>query len=172
MTDQTPGREQEIRARAEAEHLTPAPWKVEYEQCDCSDGLCRHGEYVTGVSTPDLTPVAAERLARSGEKPRDYDFHRSDIGDFSGDDWELMVHAREDIPWLLARVAELEADRDAAVAAAVRRALEDMAARLRRTPRDHRDYPAVLTGARHIEEYLRDSVASPACEQGEGQQTA
>lgn len=106
----------EIATRAASEDLTPGPWRLDREQCDCSDGYCHHGEYVTGVITPVPTGIAAERLARTGEQPRDYDFHRSEIGDFTDADWELMVHAREDVPALIAeirrltdRVAELEA---------------------------------------------------------------
>lgn len=113
----SPQRETEIRERAESETLTPGPWCLEYEQCDCSDGYCRHGAYVAAVATPEPTPVAAERLARAGEEPRDYDFSRTDMGDFSSADWELMAHAREDVPALLAELAAVRAERDEARAA-------------------------------------------------------
>src|ERR1051325_9792234 len=109
----------EIEARAASECLTPGPWTLDREQCDCSDGYCHHGAYITGVVTPVPTEIAAERCQRTGEQPRDYDFHRSEIGDFTEADWELMVHAREDVPALLAevcrlpdRVAELEEQMD------------------------------------------------------------
>ncbi|MFE0794685.1 hypothetical protein [Streptomyces mutabilis] len=110
----SPERETEIADRAEREHLTPGPWRLEYEQCDCSDGYCHHGAYVAAVATPEPTPIAAERLARSGEDPRDYDFSRTDLGDFSAADWELMAHAREDVPALLAELAAVRAERDQA----------------------------------------------------------
>jgi hypothetical protein len=110
----SPQRETEIRERAESAHLTPGPWRLEYEQCDCSDGYCHHGAYVAAVATPEPTPVAAERLARAGEEPRDYDFSRTDMGDFSAADWELMAHARADVPALLAELAAVRAERDKA----------------------------------------------------------
>ena len=104
----------EIEARVNDEHLTPGPWTLDRESCDCSDGYCRHGAYVTGVVTPVPTEIAAERLARTGEQPRDYDFHRSDIGDFTDADWELMAHARTDVPALVAEVRRLTAELDRA----------------------------------------------------------
>lgn len=115
MTDQhTPARTgltaerlDEITARANAEHLTPGPWTLDRESCDCSDGYCSHGAYVTGVVTPVPTEIAADRCKRTGEQPRDYDFHRSEIGDFTDADWELMAHAREDVPALLAEIRRL-----------------------------------------------------------------
>jgi hypothetical protein len=118
MTDRLTDQQlDEIEARATSEHLTPGPWRPEYEQCDCSDGYCHHGAYVAAVSAPTPTEIAAERCKRTGEQPRDYDFSRTEMGDFSGPDWELMAHAREDVPVLLdevrrlrAQVAELEDD--------------------------------------------------------------
>lgn len=114
----------QIEARATSEHLTPGPWRLDREQCDCSDGYCHHGEYVTGVITPTPTEIAIERCKRTGDQPRDYDFHRSEIGDFTDADWELMVHARADVPALLAEVRLLRADRSAAALAEVRRLCE------------------------------------------------
>lgn len=97
-----------ITARATSEHLTPGPWTLAKEGCDCGgDYPCGHGLYVTGVITPTPTWSAAERAKRTGEQPRDYDFHRSDIGDFTTADWELMAHAREDVPALLAEIRRL-----------------------------------------------------------------
>lgn len=108
----SPERLAEIAARATTEGLTPGPWRLDREQCDCSDGYCHHGAYVTGVVTPVPTEIAAEGCKRTGEKPRDYDFHRSEVGDFPEADWELMAHAREDLPALLAEVERLTAERD------------------------------------------------------------
>jgi hypothetical protein len=99
----------DIEQRATSEHLTPGPWTLDRESCDCSDGYCSHGAYVTGVVTPVPTEIAAERCKRTGEQPRDYDFHRSEIGDFTEADWALMVAAREDVPALLAEVRRLRA---------------------------------------------------------------
>ncbi|MEV7394912.1 hypothetical protein [Streptomyces sp. NPDC091215] len=99
-----------ILARATHERLTPGPWRLERESCDCGgDYPCGHGMYVTGVVTPTPTYFAAERCKRSGEQPRDYDFHRIDIGDFTDADWELMAHAREDVPALAAEIRRLRA---------------------------------------------------------------
>ncbi|WP_318205353.1 hypothetical protein [Streptomyces sp. SCL15-4] len=97
-----------IEARANA--ATPGPWRLVREQCDCSDGYCHHGEYVTGVVTPQLTELAVERIARTGGEPQDYDYHRSDVGDFTEADWELMVHAREDVDAMANEIRRLRAD--------------------------------------------------------------
>ncbi|MFF7142301.1 hypothetical protein ACFZB5_13765 [Streptomyces nodosus] len=109
-----------IEARATHEHLTPGPWRLDRESCDCGgDYPCGHGMYVTGVVTPTPTWSAAERAKQTGEQPRDYDFHRGEICDFTDADWELMAHAREDVPVLLAEVrrgrtelAQMRAARD------------------------------------------------------------
>lgn len=115
MTDHTPLTEQQladIDALVSSEHLTPGPWRLDRESCDCGDGYgCSHGEYVTGVVTPAPTEIAADRCKRTGEQPRDYDFHRSEIGDFTEADWELMVAAREAVPALLAEVRRLQGQR-------------------------------------------------------------
>lgn len=113
MNDHTPPTDQQlddIEARATSEHLTPGPWTLDKEGCDCGgDYPCGHGLYVTAVITPTPTWSAAERCKRTGEQPRDYDFHRSDIGDFTMADWELMAHAREDVPALVQEVRRLRA---------------------------------------------------------------
>ncbi|MFD8545564.1 hypothetical protein [Streptomyces sp. NPDC059649] len=97
----------EIAARAAAKQLTPGPFRLGYESCDCGgDYPCGHGMCVTGVYTSTPTPAATDRYERTGEKPRDYDFHRGEICDFSRDDWELMAHAREDVPWLLEQLEQ------------------------------------------------------------------
>lgn len=99
----------DIQARTTSKHLTPGPWTLDRESCDCGDGYgCSHGMYITSVVTTTPTVIAAERCQRTGEQPRDYDFHRSEIGDFSEADWELMTHAREDIPAMLAEIRRLK----------------------------------------------------------------
>ncbi|MFE6355925.1 hypothetical protein ACFVOO_24090 [Streptomyces rochei] len=90
----SPEREAEIAARAEA--ASPGPWLVELEQCDCQDGLCSHGVYVTSVYTGD------ER--------------RDDLADFPHEDWQFAIHARTDVPALLAELAAVRAERDEAQA--------------------------------------------------------
>jgi hypothetical protein len=90
----TPQQCDDIDTRANA--ATPGPWTVELEQCDCSDGLCGHGTYVSAVYA-------------NGER-------RTDFTDFPDADWQFTIHARTDVAALLAtvrhltkRVAELEA---------------------------------------------------------------
>ncbi|MCI3155492.1 hypothetical protein ELQ39_27860 [Streptomyces sp. GB4-14] len=87
----TPAREAEIEQRTDA--ATPGPWLVEMEQCDCSDGLCGHGTYASAVYAND------ER--------------RNEFEDFTDSDWLFIIHAREDVPALLAELAAVRAERDA-----------------------------------------------------------
>lgn len=116
MTSQPTGQQPDldaIEAVTADEHLTPGPWDLAYESCDCGgDYPCGHGPYVTGVVTPVPTSIAAERCKRTGEQPRDYDFHRGEIGDFTEADWVLMVSARRNVPALAAEVRRLRAERD------------------------------------------------------------
>lgn len=97
MTQPTPLTDQqlaEIEARANA--ATKGPWTVELEQCDCSDGLCGHGTYVSAVYA-------------NGER-------RTDFVDFPDEDWQFVIRARTAVPALLAEVrtlrAELERERE------------------------------------------------------------
>ncbi|MGZ0231163.1 hypothetical protein [Streptomyces sp. CPS1] len=131
-----------IQALTTAEHLTPGPWRLDREQCDCEDGYCHHGEYVTGVIAPTPTEGAAARLKRTGEEPRDYDFHRTEIGDFTDADWELMVAAREALPALVAEVRRLRDQVAAAHAQAFGQAADELEGIYAR------DYP--LAGVDHL----------------------
>ncbi|NUP42353.1 MAG: hypothetical protein HOY76_36310 [Streptomyces sp.] len=79
----------DIEQRAAA--ATSGPWTVELEQCDCSDGYCHHGAYVSAIYAAD------------GER-------RSEIGDFPDADWQFAIHARQDVPALLAEVRQLRAE--------------------------------------------------------------
>jgi hypothetical protein len=86
----------EIAARAEA--ATPGPWTVDLEQCDCSDGWCGHGTYVSSVYSGGVL--------------------RTEFSDFPDADWQFVIRARTDVPALLAeiqrlgeQVARLEDDR-------------------------------------------------------------
>lgn len=92
MTDTplTEGQLNEIAARAAA--ATAGPWTVDLEQCDCSDGPCSHGTYVGAVYA-------------NGER-------RAEFGDIPTEDWQFTIHARTDVPALLALVARLQAERD------------------------------------------------------------
>lgn len=98
MTDRlTDERIADIRARSAeirtvADAATPGPWAVELEQCDCSDGYCHHGTYVSAVYA-------------DGER-------RNECGDFTNEDWRFISRAREDVPALLARIERLIDDRD------------------------------------------------------------
>ncbi|MFI9154531.1 hypothetical protein [Streptomyces sp. NPDC053367] len=77
----------QIEARANA--ATPGPWTLELEQCDCSDGYCHHGTYVSAIYA-------------EGER-------RDELGDFSDDDWRFVIHARTDVPALVAEIRRLRA---------------------------------------------------------------
>lgn len=144
-----------IEARATHELLTPGPWRLDFEQCDCSDGYCHHGAYVAGVVASSPTEIAAERCQRTGEQPRDYDFHRSEIGDFTTADWELMAHAREDLPALVADVKRLRArlwEHERPATEAERNALRQSFMELAAQAHEDRDYE----GAFEVECRLRD----------------
>ncbi|MFE7899236.1 hypothetical protein ACFU3E_17235 [Streptomyces sp. NPDC057424] len=76
----------EIAARVEK--ASRGPWTLAYEYCDCSED-CGHGLYVSRINT--------------GAGPA------TELVDLPNGEWELMVHAREDIPALLAEVERLKA---------------------------------------------------------------
>lgn len=103
MTDRlTPERETEIAARAEA--ATPGPWTVALEQCDCRDGLCSHGTYVSSIYSGGVL--------------------RTEFGDFPNEDWRFTIHAREDVPALLAELNAVRAEREQAREVALREAAD------------------------------------------------
>jgi hypothetical protein len=77
-------------AEAHANAATPGPWTVELEQCDCSDGLCSHGTYVSAVYA-------------DGER-------RTEFSDFTDEDWRFTIHARTDVPALVAEIRRLRAE--------------------------------------------------------------
>ncbi|MCX5000929.1 hypothetical protein [Streptomyces longwoodensis] len=87
----TPEREAEIAARAEA--ASRGPWTLDYESCDCSE-YCGHGVYVSRI--------------RTGAGPA------TELSDLPNSEWELMAHARQDVPTLLAELAAVRAERDQA----------------------------------------------------------
>ncbi|MGR6538838.1 hypothetical protein [Streptomyces rochei] len=121
----SPEREAEIDARAEA--ASPGPWLVELEQCDCQDGLCSHGVYVTSVYTGD------ER--------------RDDLADFPHEDWQFAIHARTDVPALLAELAAVRAERDQARERALREAADHFVRMADREPDPHGYRARVMRGA-------------------------
>jgi hypothetical protein len=144
----TPQQCDDIETRANA--ATPGPWTVELEQCDCSDGLCGHGTYVSAVYA-------------NGER-------RTDFTDFPDADWQFTIHARTDVDALLAtvrhltkRVAELERPTVEAKRNEIRESYAGLAAQCR----EDRDYE----GAFDVECRLRkreeqwaaeDAAAAPA----------
>lgn len=83
----------DIEARATA--ATQGPWTVELEQCDCSDGYCHHGTYVSAIYAADGA-------------------RRDEIGDFTDADWQFTIHARQDVPALLAEVRRLQTELETA----------------------------------------------------------
>ena len=129
-----------IRRRCEHPDLTPQPWRLEYESCDCGDGYgCRHPDYPEAVTTPQPLPSFVETATRTGKPLGPYAYRRDEMADFTAADWELMVNARQDVPALLARVAELETELAQAHAATetnreVARVLLDELAAYRPTP--------------------------------------
>lgn len=86
----TPERIAEIRERVKA--ASRSPWSLSYENCDCCEDD-DHGLYVSRINT-GVGPATELRDLPNGE-------------------WELTVHAREDVPVLLAEVDRLRAERDA-----------------------------------------------------------
>lgn len=97
----TPDRETEIRARVRA--ATPGPWEL-HEPWGPDFYAYLGGSHMRGVGTINFG-----------------------TGEAAQADTAFVLKAREDVDWLLNRVAELKADREAAVAAEVRRALESAA---------------------------------------------
>lgn len=78
----------DIEARTEL--ATPGPWRSARDP--------RGGDYLIFDNDPSPygpTPIVLEGKDRNG-------------GVLHGDDAEFIAHAREDVPWLLARVRELE----------------------------------------------------------------
>lgn len=81
----------EIEQRANA--ATPAPWwmaRADY------DPVAHHQPYLIRYRYDDVPTWIAESSKRKGAKA----------------DFAFIANAREDIPWLLARVRELEAERE------------------------------------------------------------
>lgn len=78
----------DIATRADA--ATPGPWTVELEQCDCQDGLCSHGAYVSAVYVDEA--------------------RRTEFSDFTDADWQFVIRARADVPALLAEIRRLQTE--------------------------------------------------------------
>ncbi|WP_055693741.1 hypothetical protein [Streptomyces prasinopilosus] len=79
----------EITARVAA--TSRGPWTLAYESCGCCEDDCGHGLYVSRLDT--------------GAGPA------TELRDLPNSEWELMAHAREDVPTLLAEVQRLKAER-------------------------------------------------------------
>lgn len=93
MNQNPPTDEQLDQIEARANAASKGPWTVALEQCDCSDGLCGHGTYVSSVYSGGVL--------------------RTEFGDFPDADWQFVIHAREDVDTLLAEVRRLRAELDA-----------------------------------------------------------
>lgn len=78
------------------------PWYVDYDICDCNDGMCSHGEFVYGM-------ILGDPWGRfnPGQEPSDYNYRYTEFGDLTPDTAEFMAHSREDIEYLLAEVRRL-----------------------------------------------------------------
>jgi hypothetical protein len=87
MTHLTTQQLADIQTRADA--ASRGPWSLDYAYCDCSED-CGHGLYVSRIKT--------------GAGPA------TELCDLPRAEWELMVHAREDIDVLLAEVHRLTAE--------------------------------------------------------------
>jgi len=79
----------DIETRATSEHLTPGPWKVEWDYCDCSEYGCGHGKFA--VAFGPFTWIES----RDGVITTDAEF---------------AAHAREDVPALLADLRRARAE--------------------------------------------------------------
>lgn len=88
----TPGRLEEIRARADA--ATPGPWRAVHR-----DGLCTSNDDEQGGLGLEIE--GPEEAWGRGQ------FHRAA-------DALFIAHSRADVPWLLAHIDALTAERDAA----------------------------------------------------------
>ena len=95
---------------ARANNATPGPWSLDYESCECNDGMCRDADYVGAVITPEQLPAAAEVAARTGKPLGPYAYHRNEIADFTTADLEFITHARTDAPALVAEIRRLTAE--------------------------------------------------------------
>ncbi|MGQ4513619.1 hypothetical protein [Streptomyces sp. DW26H14] len=201
MTAPQPDREQEIRARAEA--ASRGPWTLAYERCDCQEDD-EHGSYVSRIDTgagpaTELSDLPREDwefmaharedvpwlLAENARLRADRDAFRDQrnaVVETNGalhervqGAAEARLRAENEVRTLTREIQQLRADRDAAVTAARRSALEE--ARNAVTEQDlgpqngrTRDYEDGWWNSRHAADGRIRSLAtdaSPAREQGE-----
>lgn len=119
-----------IQTRLDA--ASKGPWKLAYEYCDCSED-CGHGLYVSRIDT--------------GSGPA------TELCDLPRGEWELMVHARQDVEELVAEVRRLrdqledQADADT-VADRAARAISAMGADLRAMTSERNRYRNAWHNAR------------------------
>lgn len=92
------------------EKATPGPWEVGFHDHTASGCRCLScyeeptGHYVDHAGTLDCE----ESVAKT---PNDFRRPRTSCGEgpfLSWEDADFAVHAREDVPWLIARIRELE----------------------------------------------------------------
>jgi hypothetical protein len=103
----------QIRARAAA--ATGGPWKLVTDSCDCGDGYgCPHGEFPYAIRLPEHTVQYAERACNPDEPGDHYHHDASEIVALTMETVEFIVHARTDVPALLAEIDQIRAERDTA----------------------------------------------------------
>jgi hypothetical protein len=123
----------QIRARAQA--ATDGPWRLVTDTCDCGgDHGCRHGTYPYALRLPEHTVRDADRSCEPGDPRDSYRHNASEISDLTMGTAEFIVHARTDVPALLAEIDRLRAERDTAweVARGNRRHVAELAVTLDR----------------------------------------
>ncbi len=94
-----------IRARADA--ATEGPWRLETDHCDCSDGICSHGAFPYAIRLPVHTVGNADRPCVPGDSLDGYNHLATDMPDLTMETAEFIVHARTDVPALLAEIGRL-----------------------------------------------------------------
>jgi len=94
---------EEAAIRERAKKATCGPWFVVGPPWNSYDPFI-----VAGDPDPHVGALVADLAENAAEDDRDTGQKFADA--------EFIAHAREDVPWLLARVAELEAQRAAALA--------------------------------------------------------
>lgn len=87
------------------DHLSRAargPWAVEYDSCDCSDGLCSHGSFVYAL-------ILGEPWGNwgPGDHAPSYNYSYSEFSEIPAPTVEFMAHSREYVETLLAEVKRL-----------------------------------------------------------------
>lgn len=93
----------EIEARANA--ATPGPYETLWDECDCSDEPCGHGQFVYALRLPDIH-------TKHPDGPRSQDFEYYSVDEFTPATAVFLAKAREDVPALLEEVELLRKELD------------------------------------------------------------